>query len=65
MYKRQVYIDKLATIFATRHVRSVTIARMEVPCCAGIETIVARALEKAGKSAMVRIKVISLRGEIR
>ncbi|MBN2345746.1 MAG: 4Fe-4S binding protein [Candidatus Aminicenantes bacterium] len=59
------YIEKLATIFAKRHIRSVTIARMEVPCCGGIESIVARALEKAGNSAMVRIKVISLRGEIR
>jgi len=43
----------------------VTITRMEVPCCGKAETIVARALEKAGKSAMVRVKVISLRGEIR
>lgn len=58
------YIDKLAAIFARRNIRSTTILRMEVPCCGGTETIVAKALEKAGKSAMVQVKVVSLRGEI-
>ena len=58
------YIDKLAVNFARRNIRSTTILRMEVPCCGGTETIVAKALEKAAKSAMVQVKVVSLRGEL-
>ena len=56
------YIDKLATIFATQDVRSVTVVRMEVPCCGGIEILVQRALEQAGKSLMVRLHVLSIDG---
>ena len=58
------YIDKLAMIFQTKNVRSVTIARMEVPCCGGVEIIVQKALEKAGVSKMVNVKVVGIGGEI-
>ncbi|MCD4829028.1 MAG: 4Fe-4S binding protein [Candidatus Cloacimonetes bacterium] len=58
------YIDKLATIFAEQEIRSITLARMEVPCCGGIETIVQRAMDKAGKSLMIKLNVISIQGDI-
>jgi len=58
------YIDKLAEIFREKKINSITIARMEVPCCGGIETIVQKALEKAGVSQMVKLNVISISGEI-
>ncbi len=58
------YIDKLAMIFQNKNVKSVTIVRMQVPCCGGIEIIVQKALEKAGASKMVKLNVISISGEI-
>jgi len=58
------YIDKLAEIFATQEIHSITIARMEVPCCGGTEAIVQRALEQAGKCMMVKVNVISIKGDI-
>ena len=58
------YIDKLAQIFKTKNVKSVTIARMQVPCCGGTEMIVQKALEKAQKYMMVKVSVISIDGEI-
>jgi NAD-dependent dihydropyrimidine dehydrogenase PreA subunit len=58
------YIGKLAEIFTRHTVRSVTIARMEVPCCGGVRYVVGRALEKAGKQIPVMEKTVSIRGRI-
>jgi len=58
------YIDKLAQIFSRHTIRSLSIVRMEVPCCGGTELIVQKALEQAGKTRMVRLTVISLQGEV-
>jgi Pyruvate/2-oxoacid:ferredoxin oxidoreductase delta subunit len=58
------YVDKLAAIFETKNIKSVTITRMEVPCCGGVEHIVQKALEKAGKNTKVKVAVISIHGEI-
>lgn len=58
------YINKLAEIFATQEPRSITVVRMEVPCCGGVEMLVQRALEKAGKSHMVRLHIVNINGEI-
>lgn len=58
------YIDKLAQIFTLHNINSVTIVRMEVPCCGGTEVILKRALEKAGKLHFVKVFVISAEGDI-
>ncbi len=58
------YIDKLAEIFTRHTLKSLSIVRMEVPCCGGTELIVQKALEKAGKVLFVKLTVISLQGEI-
>ena len=43
------YIEKLATIFATRNIASITVTRMSVPCCGGITSLVRQAIKKANK----------------
>ncbi|MCF7792502.1 MAG: 4Fe-4S binding protein [Candidatus Cloacimonetes bacterium] len=58
------YIDKLAEIFINQDIKSLTIVRMEVPCCGGTEWIVQKAMEKAGKIIMPRVNVVSIQGEI-
>ncbi|HSR35869.1 MAG TPA: 4Fe-4S dicluster domain-containing protein [Desulfurivibrionaceae bacterium] len=58
------YVQKFAEIFATAQIRSVTVAIMEVPCCANMRTIIRRALEMAGREIPVTEIVISARGEI-
>ena len=58
------YIEKLTVIFTNHNINSITIARMEVPCCGGTEIIVQKALEKTNKSKMVHVNVISTQGEI-
>jgi len=58
------YIEKLTTIFRERNIKSVSIVRMEVPCCGGVEMLVQKALEHAQKFMMVKVNVISIKGEI-
>jgi NAD-dependent dihydropyrimidine dehydrogenase PreA subunit len=58
------YIDKLAEIFRSHSIRSVTVARMEVPCCGGVRYVVDKAMEKSGKNIPVSEKVITINGEM-
>jgi Fe-S-cluster-containing hydrogenase component 2 len=61
----QAYVDKLARIFATNDLRSVTVVRMEVPCCGGISTAARRSLAAAGKQLPFRDVVIGVDGTLR
>jgi ferredoxin len=58
------YSEKLAEIIKQNNIKSVTVIRMEVPCCGGIENAVATALKKSGKMIPWRVSVLSIRGEI-
>ena len=58
------YIEKLANIFKTKNINSITIVRMEVPCCGGVEMIVQEALKKANKNIIIKEYTISIDGEI-
>lgn len=43
------YAEKLTEIIRVNDIRDVTVVRMEVPCCGGIETAVKNALQASGK----------------
>ena len=58
------YTEKLTAIIANNDIKSVTVARMEVPCCAGIEHAVKRALQASGKFIPWRVVAISTDGRI-
>jgi Pyruvate/2-oxoacid:ferredoxin oxidoreductase delta subunit len=58
-----LYRNKLAEIFRTANIRSVTIVNMEVPCCFGLHRLVKEAMELSGKSAPLRQETISIKGE--
>ena len=58
------YAEKLAEIFAANDIKSITLARMQVPCCDGLEKAVMRALLASGKSIPCEVKVISSDGKI-
>jgi ferredoxin len=59
-----VYIEKLAAIFSRQNIKSVTVARMEVPCCGGATAIVEEAMQKSGKDIPIDVKIISIDGEL-
>ena len=58
------YSEKLGAIFAANDVRSVTLARMFVPCCGGMEVAVKKAIQRSGKNIPLRVVTISAQGEI-
>ena len=58
------YAQKLTAIIANNDIRSVTVVRMEVPCCGGIENSVKRALMASGKFIPWRVVTISTDGRI-
>ena len=58
------YAPKLAQILANNAVRSVTVLRMEVPCCGGLEFAVKRALAASGKEIPLDVVTISTDGKI-
>ena len=58
------YTQKLTEIIANNEIKSVTVARMEVPCCGGIERAVKNALVLSGKFIPWQIITISTDGKI-
>lgn len=57
------YAEKLTQILSGNEIKSVTVLRMEVPCCGGIENAVRRALEASGRSVPLEVVVISTDGK--
>ena len=58
------YAEKLAAILTNNEIKSVTVVRMEVPCCGGIENAVKRALQMSGKWIPWQVITISTDGKI-
>ena len=58
------YTEKLTAIIRDNDIKSVTIVRMEVPCCGGLENAVKTALKNSGKFIPWQVAVISTDGDI-
>lgn len=58
------YTEKLTQIIANNNIKSVTIVRMEVPCCGGIENAAKNALMASGKFIPWQVITISTDGRI-
>lgn len=58
------YTEKLTAIIRENNIKSVTIVRMEVPCCGGIEKAAVSALKESGKFIPWQIFTISSDGRI-
>ena len=57
------YVDKIAAIINTAKPKSITVVRMEVPCCGGMTEIVKQAMKKADEIIPFSIQIISLSGQ--
>lgn len=58
------YANKLTDIIKNNDIKSVTIVRMEVPCCGGIENAAKKALQASGKFIPWQVVTISTDGGI-
>ena len=58
------YSEKLTQIIENNNIQSVTIVRMEVPCCGGLEMAAKKALQSSGKFIPWQVVTISIDGKI-
>lgn len=58
------YTEKLTAILKNNEVKSLTIIRMEVPCCGGIENAAINALKNSGKFIPWQVVTVSTDGKI-
>ncbi len=58
------YADKFTEIIKNNDIKSVTVVRMEVPCCGGIENAAKKALQASGKFIPWQVVTISADGRI-
>lgn len=58
------YSEKLTEIIRNNDIQSVTIVRMEVPCCGGLEMAAKKALQASGKFIPWQVVTISIDGTI-
>lgn len=58
------YTEKLSAILNQNQIKSVTVVRMEVPCCGGIEHAVVSALERCGKMIPWQVVTLTIDGRI-
>ena len=59
------YAEKLTAIIANNDIKSVTIVRMEVPCCGGLENAAKRAIQQSGKFLPWQVVTITTDGRIK
>ena len=59
------YSEKLTEIIATNDIKSMTVVRMEVPCCGGLEAAAKKALQASGKFIPWQVVTLSLDGKIK
>jgi hypothetical protein len=60
----EAHLEKLTQIFRMAHPRSVTILRMEVPCCGGLTTLARQASLESGVSVRIQETTIGVRGQV-
>jgi len=59
------YAEKLTAIISQNNIKSVTIVRMEVPCCSGLENAAKRAIQASGKFLPWQVVTITTDGRIK
>ncbi len=59
------YSEKLTEIFRSNEIRSITLVRMEVPCCGGLAFAVKNALAASGKEIPLQVVTVGIDGKIR
>jgi hypothetical protein len=59
----EFYRNKFTQIFKNNNIKSVTYARMEVPCCTGMIGVIQEAIRESGKDIPLEEIVISIKGE--
>jgi Pyruvate/2-oxoacid:ferredoxin oxidoreductase delta subunit len=60
----EAHLSKLTSVFQSSNIKSVTVARMEVPCCSGLLHMAQEAIRLSGKNIPMKEVIVGVRGEI-
>ncbi len=60
----QAYLEKLTEMFRANTIKSLTVVRMEVPCCGGLSFVAKKAIEASGKDIPYSEVIIGIKGDI-
>ena len=58
------YSEKLTEIIRENDIKSVTVVRMEVPCCGGLELVAKKALQQSGKFIPWQVVTVTVDGRL-
>ena len=58
------YAEKLTAILQANDIKSVTVVRMEVPCCGGLELAAKKALQQSGKFIPWQVVTVTVDGRL-
>ena len=59
------YSEKLTEIIRENNIKSVTVVRMEVPCCGGLEMAAKKALRQSGKFIPWQVVTVTVDGRLK
>ena len=57
------YVEKFTEIFTNTPIKSVSILRMEVPCCGGMTAILREAVKRSGKNIPLTETIVGVKGD--
>ena len=61
---KEVYLEKMIRMVDQSQVNTITVMKMEVPCCFGIEQLAVMAVQQAGRKVPVKSITVGIRGDI-
>jgi hypothetical protein len=59
-----IYLEKLIRLVRDAKVNTITVLRMEVPCCGGLVQLVTDAVTQSGRKVPVKEVIISVEGKV-
>lgn len=59
------YSEKLTEILTKNTIKSITVLRMEVPCCANMVNVVKKAIENSTKNIPLKVSIVSVDGKLK
>jgi ferredoxin len=61
---KESYIEKMKAMILLSNINTITVVKMEVPCCGGLLRLAQQAVIESGKRIPVKVATISIRGEV-
>jgi NAD-dependent dihydropyrimidine dehydrogenase PreA subunit len=61
---KDVYIEKITALIDNAQVDTITVMKMEVPCCGGLLQLAKMAMERASRKVPIKLVTVGIQGEV-